>query len=117
MVFLGYDLNDVAGLQFVLERDHAVVDFRSDALVANLRVDHVGEIDRCCPLGKGFYFPTGSEYINLVREKVDAHVFHEFARIPEIFLVFDQFLDPGVHSTHPFVDLLAFLIAPVGGDA
>jgi hypothetical protein len=40
------DLDDVAVLQPVVERDEAVVDLRADRPVADVGVDPVGEVER-----------------------------------------------------------------------
>src|SRR4029079_16956971 len=42
----GQDLDDVARLQLVVERDDLRVDLRPDAAVAELGVDLVGEVER-----------------------------------------------------------------------
>src|SRR6185295_13426885 len=42
----GHNLHDVAALELVIERDHAVVYFGTGTAIADLAVDAEGEIDR-----------------------------------------------------------------------
>ncbi len=77
----GEDLDDVARLQPVGERDDAAVDLGSDAAVADVGVDGVGEIDRSRARGQALDLALGREDVHLVVEQVDAQRLHELAGV------------------------------------
>ena len=55
----GQDSDDLPVLQLVVERNELVVDLGADALVADFRMDTVGEVDRCSPAGSSMMSPAG----------------------------------------------------------
>ena len=50
LIRAGEDLDGVAVLELGVEGNEAPVDARADGLVANLRVDRIGKVDRGCAL-------------------------------------------------------------------
>ena len=52
---LGDDLDRIPVLELILQRNDVPVHLGADTLVADIRVDAVGKIDRRRPLGKGLH--------------------------------------------------------------
>ena len=112
-------LDDVAGLQRVVERDDLAVDLRADAAVAELGVDLVGEVQRRGARGQRLDLALGREDEDLLVEEVDLQVLHELLGVLELLL-------PVEHRAQPLELLLALrrglaaralLVDPVRGDA
>ena len=112
----GDDLHDVAVAQLVAQGHHPAVDASADALVADFRVNGVGEIHRGGAFGKLLDLPGGGEHIDLVREKIHAHRVHEFPGVLETLLPLQELPEPGELF---FIDLVCrgpLLVFPVGGN-
>ena len=67
----GQHLDDVAGLQLVVQRHDLAVDLRADAAVADLGVDLVGEVQRRRARGERLDLALGREDEDLLLEQVD----------------------------------------------
>ncbi len=116
MIFGSDDFNDVTCFQLIRQRHHASVDFCTGALIADFGMNHISKIDRCRAPRQCFDFSSRRKNINLIGEKIDAHIFHKFARVHEIFLIFHQVLYPGKFAADIFIEMFAFFIAPVSGN-
>src|SRR5438046_2966979 len=84
------DLDDVPLAERVAQRHELAVHLRADAVLADLRVDRVGEVDRRGTLGESLHVALGREDVHLVGEQVDAHGVHELARVLHVLLGLDQ---------------------------
>ena len=111
----GQNLDDLAVLQLVVERDHAAVDLRPDAVVADLGVDAVGEVDRSRVGGQVDHVAAGREDVDLVLEEVDLDRVEKRLGIPHLVLPLEQAAQPGQLLVEARV-LASFLVGPVGGD-
>jgi hypothetical protein len=85
-----HDLHGVAAFQGIAKRNQLAVHLGAHAAVAELRVDGVGEIDGCCPLGQFPHVAVRREDVHLVREKVDLEDLHELLVVLEFLLPFDD---------------------------
>jgi len=104
----GEDLDDVPGLEAGGERDQAAVHLGSDASVADLGVDGVGEVDRCCPRRQRLGVTPRGEHYHLILIEVEFEVGQELLRI----LVGSPGGD--IHVGDPAH--VAFLVSPMGGN-
>lgn len=110
------DLDDISGLQMMLEWDQTAIDLGADAVIADLGVDGVGEIDGAAADRQFLDLAAGGEGedIRLVQFAPDA--VEEFARIFDLVQRLDQLLqfaeEPGIAGA----DLLPFLVGPMGGN-
>ena len=113
----GDDLDDVAVLEPVVERDQAVVDLRADRPVADIGVDAVGEVERGRAGGQVLDVALGREHEDLVLEDVELDPLDELGRIADVALPLHELAQPGQLGVVLPIGLGAFLVAPVGGDA
>ena len=111
------DLDDVAVLEARAQRHHAPVDARADALVADVGVNRVGEVDRGRPLGQHLHRAARREGVDLFGIEIDLQVREELLRIAHFLLPLEQLPQPlEVLLVAPGADA-AFLVLPVRGDA
>ncbi len=96
---LGEDLDDIAGMQLVAQRDHASIHLRAHAAVPDFGVNGVGEIDRRRFPRQHNDFPLRSKGINLFRIKIDLQCRKKFVGIGNVPL-------PLHHLTKPCQPLL-----------
>ena len=101
-LFGGEDLDDVAGLQLVVQRHDLAVDARADAAVADLGVDLVGEVQRRRAGGERLDLALGREDEDLLVEEVDLQRLHELGGVAQVLL-------PVHHLAQPLELLLAVL--------
>ncbi len=86
--------------------------------MADFGVDAVGEIDGVGACRQIDDVAPGSEYEDFVGEDVEPDGLHEFPRVAEVLLPFEQLPQPGQLLLVILVGAFAaFLVAPVGGDA
>ena len=119
----GLDLADVAGLEDRVEGDEGAVDRRPDRLVADLGMDLVGEVEGRRPGRELDDLAHRGEDVDVRVEDVVAEGGHEVlgraallaAHRDEVAEPMELFLD--VPLLFLGVVVLAFLVAPVGGDA
>src|SRR5688572_31460874 len=110
------DLDDVAVLQARAERNHPPVDAGADALIADVGVNGVGEIDGGCSARQRSHLALRREDVDLLRIQVDLEVLQELLRIPHLLLHFEQLPHP---LEVPLVVVIAdasLLVLPVRGD-
>ena len=97
------DLDEVAVLQPVVERDDPPVDLRADRPVADVRVDRVREVDRARPGRQRLHLALRGEDVHLVVEEVRAERPHELGGVLLVALPVHQ----RPHPLEPLVVLLA----------
>ena len=90
----GEDLDDVAGLQLVVQRDDLAVDLGADAAVADVGVDLVGEVQRRRAGGQRLDLALGREDEDLLLDQLAAQVVGELARVVRVALPVEQRLQP-----------------------
>ena len=90
----GEDLDDVAGLQLVVQRDDLAVDARADAAVADVGVDLVGEVQRRGAGGERLDLALGREDEDLVLDQLAAQLVGELRRVLGVALPVQQRLQP-----------------------
>src|SRR5215212_4965207 len=113
----GQDLDEVAALQTVVERDDPAVDLRADGAVADVCVDGVGEVDRRRAGGQRLDLALRSEHIDLVLEEIGAEGLDELARVRLVLLPVHQLAHPGKPLVVACLAGAAMLVEPVRGDA
>ena len=113
------DLDDVAVLEPVVERDEPVVDLRADRAVADVGVDAVGEVERRRAGRQVLDVALRREHEDLVLEDVELDALDELGRVRlgDVALPVHELAQPGELRVVLAVGLGAFLVAPVGGDA
>jgi hypothetical protein len=77
----GHDLDLVAAFQFRAQRHELVIDPRCGAMVADVGVHGVGEVDGGSAARQRHDLALGREDVDLVREEVAFDVLEEFLRI------------------------------------
>ena len=113
----GDDLHHVAVLEHVVQRHHARVDLRADAVVADLGVDAVGEVDGRRTGREIDHVALRREDEDLVLEEVDLERLQPLVRIAEVAVEVEQLAQPGELGLDFDVAAVALLVAPVRGDA
>src|SRR4051794_24103943 len=116
------DLDDVARLQRVVQRDDLAVDLRAHAAVAELGVDLVGEVERRRAGGERLHLTLRGEDEDLLVEEVDLQVLHELLGVLELLLPVEHRAQPlelalALGRRGPAARAGALLVDPVGGDA
>ena len=111
-----HDLDDVAVLQPVIERDEAVVDLGPDRAVADVGVDPVGEVERRGAGRQVLDVALWGEHEDLVLEDVELDPLDELRRVADVALPVHELAEPGELGVVLAVGLRAFLVAPVGRD-
>src|SRR6185436_11270330 len=112
-----HDLDDVAVAEVGAERHHLAVDARADALMSDVGVHGVREVDRRRAARERLHLPLGRERVDLLGVELDLQVLDELLRIAHFLLVLDQLPHP---LEVPLVALIAdaaFLVLPVRRDA
>ena len=105
----GHDLHLVATLQLLAQRDDLVVDAGSDAAVAYLGVDMVGEVEHGGSLGELVEVALGGEHEDFVFIEVHLELVHSLHAVAH--------LEHGADVRQPVVEsrlALHTLVAPVG---
>src|SRR6266508_1706099 len=120
----GEDLDRVAVLELVAERDELPVHLRPDGVLADLGVDGVREVHRRRAARQALHRPLRREDEDLVREEVHLHGLEELAGVDDVLLELDELAQPSDRlrvllrerlATLPVAPLL--LVRPVRGDA
>ena len=114
---VGHDLDDVAVAQAGAERHHLAVHARADALMADVSVNGVGEIDRRGAARKGFHLPFRREDVDLFGIQIDFQVLNELVRVANFLLHFEKLADPLEVALVALIADAPFLVFPVGRDA
>ena len=92
----GDDLHLVAGLEFLVKLNQLVVHVGGDAVVTDLRVDGVGEVERGGVLGQSDGFALRGEHFDLVAEQIIGEGVH---KVDGRIIGVEQLVDP----FHPFL--------------
>ena len=79
-----------------MQRHRLIVDARADAVIAHVRVNRVGKVERARSFGQLFDIPVWGEHINLIRVKVDFEVLKKLRRIARLILGVEQIEQPVV---------------------
>ena len=114
---LRHDLDDVAVLQVRAQRHHRAVDAGADALMADVGVDRVGEVDGRGAARQRLHLAARGEAVDLLRVEVDLQVLDELLRIADFLLPLDQLPQPAEVLLVRLGADAAFLVLPVRGDA
>ena len=80
------DLDRLPGHQGPRERIWHLVDPRSHAVVAEVGVHGIGEVDRRCAVRQREYLPLRGEHVDLVREEVGLDVLDELEGVSDALL-------------------------------
>src|SRR5690606_29676166 len=112
----GLDLDDLGVLELVVQRDHLAVHGCADALVADLGMDAIGEVDRRRAVGQLDDVPGRRETVDHVLEDIRLERFDEFLGIRNFVVPVHELSQPGDFGFEALIALRAFLVAPVGGD-
>ena len=118
-VLAGDDLHLLAGLQAVAERHDASVDLGAAAVVADLGVHPVGEVQRRGAVGQVDGVAVRGEHVDAVRLDVDAQLLGQPADVAQLLVPFEHLAQPGdllLVVAGAGVDVGA-LVQPVGADA
>ena len=110
----GEHLDDVAVVEPALERHEAAVDPGADAVVADLGVHGVGEVDRGGPGRQPDELALGGEDVDLAGVDLEAQRLEELARVGGLLLPVEQLAQPrhvvdgvGLAVTHLHAALVA----------
>ena len=117
--FGGADLDDVTVLQHGIIRNDPPVDLCADHVVADIRVNAVGKVNRGGAGGEVDDIPFGREDEDLVGEHVDLQVVDKVGGVG-FLLALQQTPDPGelvLVAGAQRAAAVAHLILPVGGNA
>ena len=112
-----HDLDDVAVAQPRAQRHHLAVDARADALVADVGVDGVGEVDRRRAARQRLDLALRREDVDLLRIQLDLQVLQELLRIAHLLLPFEQLAQPDEVLLVAIGADAPFLVLPVRRDA
>ena len=88
------DLDDVAVLEARAQRHHAAVDARADALVADVGVNGVGEVDRGRAFRQHLDRAARRERVDLFGVEIDLQVRQELLRVAHFLLPLEQLAQP-----------------------
>ena len=113
----GDDLDDVAVAQPGAQRHHLAVDARADALMADVGVNRVGEVDRRRVARQRLDLALRREDVDLLRVELDLQVLQELLRIADLLLPLEQLPQPQEVLLVAVRADAAFLVLPVRGDA
>jgi hypothetical protein len=114
----GNDLDDVAVLQPVIERDQPVVHLRADRAMPDVGVDAIGKVERRGARRQVLDVAFRREHEDLVLEDVELDPLDELGRVglADVALPLHELAQPGELRVVLAVGLGAFLVAPVRGD-
>src|SRR5262249_59627795 len=112
-----HDLNHIAVLNLVLQRNDLSVDLCAGALIADLRVNRIGEIN-----GRGVArqlddFPLRREGQDLFREEIELERIQKLARVRNVLLPFRQAPQPLHRVVFAGIFAPALFVFPMRGDA
>ena len=110
------DFDDVAVAQPRAERHHLAVDPCADALVADVGVNRVGEIDRRRIARKRLDLSPRREDVDLFRIELDLQVLQELLRVAHLLLPFEQLAQPDEVLLVAASADTSFLVFPVRRD-
>ncbi len=117
-VGVGHDFHAVAVAKSRAERNRLAVHARRDAVVADVGVHGVGEVDGRGPARQREDLALGREDVDLLGEEVHLDVLEEFEGVARFALDLEQRLKPLVGlERHVLRLLLGALVEPVRGDA
>src|SRR5579884_128760 len=117
VALLGENFHDVAAVELVAKGDNLAVHFGADALVADFRVDEIGEIDGSRAGGKFEHAALGSEGVHLGGSQVHLERRKELTGLLKLLGPFNQLAHPDDALVVAFGNGFAVLVFPVGGDA
>ena len=112
----GDNLHDVAVAEARAQRHHLAVDPRADALMADVGVDGVREVDRRRVARKRLHLPGRREDVDLFGIELDLQVLQELLRIADLLLELEQLAKPDEVLLVAIGADAAFLVLPVRGD-
>ncbi len=107
------DLDDVAVLEARTQGHHLAVDARADALMADVGVDGVGEIDRRRAARQGLHHALRGEGVDLFGVQLDLEVLDEFLRVGHLLLVLEELPHPLEIALVALIADAALLVFPV----
>lgn len=94
-VLAGDDLHLLASLQAVVQRHDTAVDLRAAAVVADLGVHAVGEVQWRGAFGQVDGVAVGGEHINPVRLDVDPQLLGQATDVAQLFVPLQHLTQPG----------------------
>ena len=110
LIALGENLNLVAGMELLSETYSPSVDFTSHAVVANTRVDIVGEIEHGSTFREVEQITLRGKYIHLIFLQICGELVHQL----QIVIVLQRTSDVGKPFVYAAFSLSDTFIAPVG---
>ena len=113
----GHDLDDVAVAEMRAKRHHLSVDACADALMTNVGMHGVREVDRRRASRERFDLSLRGERVHLLRIQFDFQILDEFLRVADFLLVFEQLAHPLEVALVAMIPNAAFFVFPVRGDA
>ena len=110
----GDDLDDVAVAQLGIQRDQPAIDLRADALVSDVGVDAVREVERGRPAGQLLDLAFRREDVDLVLKDVGLQRIDKLlGPASHVLLPVHQLAQPGHLGVELLVLAHALLVAPV----
>ena len=103
----------VSAAELILERDHLAVDPGAAAVIADLRVDGIREIDGRGALHQLLHRALGGKDVDHVRVEVQLDGLHELPVVRDILVGFQELTQPREDALLRLVDLALFLVRPV----
>ncbi len=91
----GDDLDLLTGLQAVVERDDAAIDFCTPAVMADFGVYPIGEVQWCRALGQVDGMAVRGEDVDAVRLDIDSQLIGQTADVAQLFMPFEHLTQPG----------------------
>ena len=116
MTALRDDLDDIAVLKAAAERNHPAVDAGANALVADVRVDHVREIHGRGAARQRADLAFRREDVDVLGVQIDLQVLEEFLRIPNLLLHFEKLAHPLEIALVAVIADASFLVLPMRRD-
>ena len=80
----------------LMQRHRLIVDACTDTVIAHVRVNRVGKVERARSFGEFLDIPVRSEHIHLIRVKVDFEVLKKLRGVARLILGVEQIEQPVV---------------------
>ena len=101
----------------MLERHDLPVHLGPDTMVSDLGMNRECKIDGSRSSRQLFHNPFGREHIDHIVKEVEFHRVHELPVIRQVFMPFDELVEPAEGLAVTICHLSLFFILPMGSDA